>query len=257
MKEIEKHVAESPWSNLTEHTRARIALGRTGVSLPTRAHLEFLLDHARARDAVHLEFDAHRIAREISDATALETIIAESAAHDKTEYLRRSDLGRKLSTSSRERFQKTLTDAKCDICLTVSDGLSAQAIHDNVVPFLSDFIEKCKPDHFSFSPITVVSLGRVAIADEIAERFGAKLSVMLIGERPGLKSPNSMGIYLTYDPRIGTTDERRNCISNVRAEGLKYTAASDKLHYLVKKAFAGKISGVLLKDEQTAHSLIN
>ena len=250
MKKERKIVSESPWQSLKQHTQARIALGRCGCSIPTRELLEFKLAHAKAIDAVQLPLDCQKQSNLIHKATGLETLHLFSAATDRREYLQRPDLGRSLSVDSVSKLEKLAGDQTFDIALVVADGLSSRAIENNILPLLTEFVSQLKARNYSLAPITVVEQGRVAVADQIAEILKARMSIIFIGERPGLKSPDSMGIYLTYNPGSGTTDERRNCISNVRQNGLSYPLACSKLLYLVEESFRRKLSGVDLKDEQ-------
>lgn len=240
----------NPWTHLRRHTPARIALGRTGISLPTSEHLAFQLAHARARSAVHHPLDLTHLAQELT-ARFGEVIEVRSAAPDRATYLQRPDLGRRLAAAS----AKSLAGAArgpFDIAFVVADGLSATAIEKNIVPFLEVMLPLADKAQWKRAPLVVAGQGRVALGDEIGSILGAKVAVMLIGERPGLSSPDSLGIYLTFEPRIGLTDADRNCISNVRAEGLSYAEAAYKLHYLASEALRRKLSGVNLKDEAEA-----
>jgi ethanolamine ammonia-lyase small subunit len=221
------------WADLKLYTPARVAIGRTGHSIPTAELLRFQLDHARARDAVHEPLD--------SASLGVPHTLVRSAAPDRATYLRRPDLGRRLSPDAR------LGRGDYDAAVIVVDGLSAPAVHRHAVPLLDALTPKL--EGWRLAPLTVVLQGRVAIGDEIGERLGARLSVVLIGERPGLMSPDSLGVYLTWDPRPGRTDAERNCISNIRAEGLGYEAAACTLVFLMNAARARRLSGVALKDE--------
>jgi ethanolamine ammonia-lyase small subunit len=222
--------------DLTSFTTARVGLGRTGNSLPTAELLRFQLDHARARDAVYAELDP----RELPGPH----VLVHSAASDRRTYLRRPDLGRQLSDDSRMQLPRGDYDA----AIVMADGLSALAVHRHAAPLL-DALMPLLAEEWLMAPLTVVLQGRVAIGDEIGERLGARLVVMLIGERPGLTAPDSLGIYLTYDPRPGRTEAERNCISNVRPEGLPYTRAAQKLHFLMREARSRKLTGVTLKED--------
>jgi len=217
--------------NLRELTSARVALGRAGHSLPTRELLAFQLAHAKARDAVWRALDP-------SGFNSFRPIYLHSAAPDRATYLRRPDLGRKLDKESADR----LTRGDWDAAIAVADGLSAAAInrHAGVVlatllPMISDW---------RVAPACVVEQGRVAIGDEIGERLGAKMAVVLIGERPGLSSPDSLGAYLTWSPRVGRTDAERNCVSNIRTEGLDPELAGRRIAGIMRAAFARGITGV-------------
>jgi len=177
-----------------------------------------------------------------------EHVLLRSAAKDRAEYLRRPDLGRKLSAESRGKLQRGDYDA----AIVVADGLSAPAVHHHAAALLAEMLPRLQEEQWRLAPVTVVLQGRVAIGDEIGEALGAKIVVMLIGERPGLSSPDSLGIYLTWDPRAGRTDAERNCISNVRTEGISYSIATQKLHYLMRAARELKLSGVRLKEDAQA-----
>jgi ethanolamine ammonia-lyase small subunit len=214
-----------------------VALGRTGHSLTTTEMLRFQLDHARARDAVHQALDPSSL--------GIEHLLLRSAAPDRAAYLRRPDLGRKLSRQSKA----LLHPGNYDAALVIADGLSGPAVHHHAALLLEALLPRLREEQWLLAPITVVLQGRVAIGDEIGALFGARMAVMLIGERPGLTSPDSLGIYLTWDPRPGRTDAERNCISNVRTEGTSYAAAAHKLHFLMREARARKLSGVALKED--------
>ena len=243
-------VSEDPWAELKRFTAARIALGRSGSSLPLKESLAFRLDHARARDAVHSPFRRAELTARLAGAPCLEL---ESSVADRGEYLTRPDKGRRLSSRSRTLLEREKTGF--DICLVVGDGLSARAIHENAAPFALACLNVFNQAGLTVTPVCVVENARVAIADEIASLLSARLSIILIGERPGLSSPNSMGIYLTMNPGPGTTDERRNCISNVREGGLRLAEGVRKLGYLVEEAFRLGHSGVGLKDRMAADYL--
>lgn len=245
-------VTADPWADLQQITAARIALGRTGTSLPLAASLSFKLDHARARDAVHASFRMAELAARVRD-DGLDCLELESAVADRNEYLTRPDKGRRLSAASRQQLAGTT--AACDICLAVGDGLSARAIHENAREFVRLAVALLRQAGLTVGPVCLVRNARVAIGDEIGEMLGANVVVMLIGERPGLSSPNSMGVYVTMTPRIGTTDERRNCISNVRDGGLPIIDGVRKLGYLVEEALKLGMSGVALKDRMAAGHL--
>ncbi len=266
MNEPTNPVTANPWAALRQFTDARIALGRAGVSLPTQAHLDFQLAHAQARDAVHLALDVRTLAQTLDAALpnpAAPCLTLHSAAADRSVYLQRPDLGRKLDDASRARLSALLRPSTAqpstrpyDLALVVVDGLSALAIEQNVAPFLTQLQERMASEHWSIAPICIVEQGRVAIGDEVAELLGAKAVVVLIGERPGLSSPDSMGLYLTWMPRVGLTDASRNCISNVRPAGLRYEDAAYKLHYLLAQAQQRQLSGVELKDETGGDSAL-
>jgi ethanolamine ammonia-lyase small subunit len=236
----------NPWTHLRKHTPARIALGRTGVSVPTSEHLAFQLAHARARSAVHHAIDLSKLAQDLRRFGPV--IEVHSAAPDRPTYLQRPDLGRRLSSASAAQL---VSDVKgpFDVAYVIADGLSAFAIEKNIVPFLEAMLPVSDKAGWTRAPLIVAGQGRVALGDEIGSIIGARMVVMLIGERPGLSSPDSLGIYFTYDPKVGLTDADRNCISNVRTEGLSYAEAAYKLHYLASEAVKRKLSGVNLKDD--------
>ncbi|MGO4324003.1 ethanolamine ammonia-lyase subunit EutC [Pseudomonas sp. KB_12] len=247
---------QNPWLNLRNLTPARIALGRTGTSLPTSAQLDFQFAHAQARDAVHLAFDHQGIRAQLSER-GRESLLLHSAATDRHSYLQRPDLGRRLDDASAQVLldYATAHPGGVDLAIVVADGLSALAVHRHTLPFLARLEEQIAADGWSVSPIVLVEQGRVAVADEVAQRLGAKMSVILIGERPGLSSPDSLGLYFTYAPKVGLTDAYRNCISNVRLEGLSYGMAAHRLIYLMREACRRQLSGVNLKDEAQVHTL--
>jgi ethanolamine ammonia-lyase small subunit len=247
-----------PWQALRRFTAARIALGHTGVSQPTRAQLDFQLAHARARDAVHQEFDAAALAHSLALAWPglAPPLLLHSAAANRHVYLQRPDLGRRLDAPSRALLtagRDGADEAPYDLAIIVADGLSALAVMQNAAPLLQALRGKLVADSnaqgWKLAPPAIVQQGRVAVGDEVGELLGAKIVVVLIGERPGLSSPDSMGLYITWAPRIGLTDERRNCISNVRPAGLGHEDAARKLHYLLTEARQRQLSGIELKDE--------
>jgi ethanolamine ammonia-lyase small subunit len=250
MSDSNPTVVDNPWQALRQFTAARIALGRSGVSLPTSAQLEFQLAHARARDAVHLALDTQALSQALSNGGDT-CITLSSAAETRDIYLQRPDLGRRLDAASRSTLQERQRGGeRCyDLAIVIADGLSALAIEQNAQPFLNALKQRLLPENWTLAPIAIVRQGRVAIGDEVGELLGAKVVVVLIGERPGLSSPDSMGLYLTWAPRLGLTDESRNCISNVRPAGLSYAEAAYKLHYLLTQAHQRQLSGVQLKDE--------
>lgn len=247
---------QNPWLELRRLTPARIALGRTGTSMPTSAQLDFQYAHAQARDAVHLPFDHAGLSAQLAER-GRESLLLHSAATDRNSYLQRPDLGRKLSDESAQtlRDYASANPGGVDLVIVVADGLSALAVHRHTLPFLTRLEEQASEDGWSVSPVILVEQGRVAVADEIGELLGAKMVVILIGERPGLSSPDSLGLYFTYNPKIGLTDAYRNCISNVRLEGLSYGMAAHRLLYLMREACRRRLSGVNLKDEAQIQTL--
>jgi ethanolamine ammonia-lyase small subunit len=251
-------VTAARWDTLRRYTDARIALGRAGHSLPTAAHLAFQLAHAQARDAVHLRLDLLGVIAALQ-AQGLQTLALHSAAADRATYLQRPDLGRQLD----DRSRLALADVhdprtghgeatRPDLAFVIADGLSALAIHQNAVALLSATLARLQADPqqtWRVAPVVLVEQGRVAIGDEIGQALQADTVVVLIGERPGLSSPDSLGLYITWAPRVGLTDASRNCISNVRSGGLAIDAAALKLHQLLSQARQRQLSGVALKDE--------
>jgi ethanolamine ammonia-lyase small subunit len=229
---------------LRDFTSARVELGRAGHSVPTRGLLEFQLAHARARDAVHTALDVRLIAAELK---SVPFVTLASAAPDRATYLRRPDLGRRLNAVSRDRLAALASDYEAAI--VVADGLSALAVHRHAVPVLEHVLPRLD---WRIAPVAIVEQARVAIGDEIGELLGVSLVVVLIGERPGLSAPDSLGVYLTWKPRIGRTDAERNCISNIRAEGLSYAAAAQKLLFLMNESRRLKLSGIRLKEDAKA-----
>jgi ethanolamine ammonia-lyase small subunit len=228
-------------------TPARVALGRTGPSLTTQEVLKFQLAHARARDAVHVPLDAESLSGGLIGLGA--TIVrVQTAATARDVYLQRPDLGRRLDNRSARRLD-TLRQIGCDIAIVVADGLSSHAVANNAVPLLTQLLPKLACFDLTPAPIVIAEGARVAVGDEVGERLGARIALVLIGERPGLSSPDSLGAYVTHDPRVGRTDAERNCVSNIRAGGLAVEAASSKIAWLISAALAAGLSGVRLKDE--------
>lgn len=264
-----QNVIENPWSALRDYTDARIGLGRAGVSIPTEESLNFQLAHAQAQDAVHLPLDVETVIEQLENANLIlnqeqeifTPILLHSQAVNRTTYLQRPDLGRRLDKKSIETLKKvnTLKDEKYDLSIVVVDGLSSLAIKENSSIFIKKLIEELNTDsqNWNIAPITIVLQGRVAIGDEVGEILNSKTSIVLIGERPGLSSPDSMGLYLTYNPKVGLTDESRNCISNIRNEGLSYEEAIKKTMYLLKESRRLELSGVNLKDRTTNNIIEN
>ncbi|MBD8533237.1 MULTISPECIES: ethanolamine ammonia-lyase subunit EutC [unclassified Massilia] len=243
-----------PWRALRRLTAARIALGHTGVSQPTRAQLDFQLAHARARDAVHQALDTADLMLALDAAWPglPSPLLLHSVAESRNVYLQRPDLGRRLDAPSRSLIAARLGGANegpCDLSIVVADGLSALAVMQNAAPLLRALRGKLETETWALAPLAIVQQGRVAVGDEIGDLLGANIVVVMIGERPGLSSPDSMGLYITWAPRVGLTDERRNCISNVRPAGLGHEDAAHKLHYLLTEARKRQLTGVGLKDE--------
>lgn len=239
-----------PWHALRSLTPARIALGRAGTSLPTSAQLDFQFAHAQARDAVHVPLDVPALAAALADQ-GLQVLTTHSAASDRLVYLQRPDLGRRLDASSAARLDTLASTSGegFDLALVIADGLSSLAVQRHAEPMVARICAMAREEGWHMAPIIVVEQGRVAVADDVAQRLGARMVVNLIGERPGLSSPDSLGLYFTFAPRAGLTDAARNCISNVRPQGLSYATAAHKLAYLMREACKRQLSGVSLKDE--------
>ena len=235
------------WAKLGRWTPARIALGRTGASLPTGEVLKFALAHARARDAVHAGFEPDLIAQGLA-GLGLETIAAASEATERALYLRRPDFGRRLSSHSRADLERR-AEGTVDLALVIGDGLSAAAVHAHAVPLVAALLPHVRSLQLSLAPVAIARGARVALGDEIGALLHARMVAMLIGERPGLSSPGSLGVYLTFAPKPGRSDAERNCLSNVRAEGLGYELAAYKLAWLAREALRRSLTGVALKDE--------
>lgn len=233
---------DDPWQALRRHTAARIGLGRVGASMPTAELLRFGLAHAAARDAVHGALDGAAFANAL-EAQGFGALQVRSMAPDRGRYLLRPDLGRSLHPDSRALLEQA---PRADIALVVADGLSAQAAARHALPVA--MLLRAALGGWP-APVIVAQQGRVALGDDIGAALGARLAIVMLGERPGLSSPDSMGIYLTWSPRPGRMDSERNCISNVRPEGLPYEAAAHKLHYLVRQSLLRQLSGVALKDD--------
>ena len=229
-------------------TPARVGLGRTGVSQQTRDLLAFQRAHALARDAVHARLNATALAGSLDEITGGTAIQLHSAAVDRGAYLQRPDLGRRLDEPSRAALVERSRDRheSWDLALTVADGLSALAVERHAAPLLKHILPRI--ESWRVAPICVVEQGRVAIGDEIGQLLGAPLALMLIGERPGLSAPDSLGAYITWKPEPGRTDAERNCVSNVRGEGLSYPAAAAQIAYYLTEARRRQITGVALKD---------
>jgi len=238
----------NPITTLRSYTPARVSLRRTGVSLATSEILDFQLAHAEARDAVKAElapaYFIHRMRTEIPSLATAPILTLSSAAPDRLTYLRRPDLGRTLTPES----ASLLHAAPCDIVLIIADGLSATAIEHHAIPLLLALLPILAQGSYAFGPICIVNQARVAIADQIGTLLEARLSLILIGERPGLSSPDSLGAYITWSPTPGRTDAERNCISNIRAAGLDYGAAAAKIASYCSEARRLQLTGTSLKE---------
>ncbi|MCP4135978.1 MAG: ethanolamine ammonia-lyase subunit EutC [bacterium] len=246
MKELDP-IINDPWTSLKRFTPARIALGRAGGSVPTKALLEFQLAHARARDAVHREVNFPELEKEFN-AAGFTALTAASKAQDRDTYIQRPDLGRSLSDESAALLKKNQAGNGARISIIVADGLSAPAVQNHAAAVTASLWKMMQPEGWDMAPVILVKHGRVAIGDEIGAALETEMTAVLIGERPGLSSPDSLGIYFTYAPRVNRTDAERNCISNIREQGLGYEEAAHKLFYLMKEARRLKFSGVNLKE---------
>jgi len=234
--------------DLTEMTDARVALGRFGSGAPTKAQLAFLLDHARAREAVWSAVDEDRLKSDLM-ALGLDVVSVESMAEDRGSSLRRPDLGRKLSRASVERLDALPADAKgCDVVITIADGLSSSAVDINAVALVRELSGLLRLAGLSIGPVAVARQARVALADEVGEILGARITIVLIGERPGLSAADSLGAYITYAPSVGTPDSRRNCVSNMREGGLSMEQAAKTIAGLIADMTKTGVSGVGLKE---------
>jgi ethanolamine ammonia-lyase small subunit len=235
---------KDPWDYLAGLTPARVALGRAGSGLPTRKLLDFELAHARARDAVGETLDATSLRAELA-ATGLPVLQVTSRAADRRTYLQRPDLGRRLDEASARQLAAAGNAA--DIAIVIADGLSALAVLRYAVPTVAALLPRL--EGFRIAPLVIATQGRVALADEVGALLGARLALILLGERPGLSSPDSLGAYLTFAPRVGCLDAQRNCVSNIRAEGLPPDLAARKLAWLIREALRRELTGVGLTDE--------
>jgi len=267
-----------PWEKLKQYTDSRIALGRVGCSVPTKPLLKFQLDHAEAKDAVLQNLDVEALVVKLSEhcrssiveldlelaiegldqvssqddqmSDSLTALRVTSQAQDKSEYLKRPDWGRLLSLESAKQLEVFGKDKSYDVAIVMGDGLSARAIAENAPKLVAELLSLFNEKGWTIAPLVIATGSRVALGDEVAERLHAKMLVMLIGERPGLSSPDSLGIYYTWDAQSSSHDAMRNCISNVRSAGLPTRVAASRLLALMEKSYELKLSGVELKDEQ-------
>lgn len=242
-----------PWIALRRLTPARIALGRAGHSLPTGEVLRFGIAHAQARDAVHAPLDVMALETALAPL-GLPVLTVTSAAPDRPTYLMRPDLGRRLDEASVDRLDNT-HPAPYDLLVVVGDGLSSLAVARHAAPLLARFQETRSPG-WRLGPLVIATQCRVALGDEIGERLGSPMVAVLIGERPGLSSPDSLGIYLTRHPRVGRVDAERNCLSNIRPGGLSYPEAARRLAWLCDAATRLDATGVRLKDDSPSLDLL-
>lgn len=240
--------------SLRRFTPARIALGRTGTGQPTAASLRFMMDHARAREAVHTALDFIAIGRSLR-SQGWSVVHVRSAATDRAEYLRRPDLGRRLLPGDRPKLKDEAQG--CDVAIVAADGLSASAIETNLQLLLWHMRPLLRARGRTIGPLVLVEQGRVALGDEIGELLNAKLVVILIGERPGLSSADSLGAYITWRPRVGTMDSHRNCISNIRPAGLSPEEAATQIVHVIEQAFGHALTGVRLNSSAPSSSLLS
>lgn len=239
---------KDPWLSLRSLTPARIALGRTGTSVPLDEVLRFRMAHAHARDAVYSLADVEGLQQQMQALQAPVQVLHSNAA-DRHEYLQRPDKGRRLDTASVAALSG-MAGTGNEVAVVIADGLSATAVNRHAVPLLQELLPLIRNAGIPLAPVCIVQQGRVAVGDEAGALLKAKAVLVLIGERPGLSSPDSLGIYLTFQPRVGLTDEARNCISNIRPEGLSYRAAAEKAFYLLRESLRLQLSGVHLKDNE-------
>lgn len=250
---IEEAVIENPWQRLREFTDARIGLGRAGISVPTKHLLAFQLAHAQAIDAVHSPLNVSGLVDTFQRFDWGQSPFSlHSQAEHRAMYLQRPDFGRKLNQTSVDALQAHCdqSDQTYDLAIAIVDGLSSFAIEENSLAFLQELMPRLTEgtNPWRVAPLCFVEQGRVAIGDHIGELLQAKCVIVLVGERPGLSSPDSMGLYLTWSPKVGLTDAYRNCISNIRLAGLNYQEAARKAFYLLSEARQKQLSGVQLKD---------
>lgn len=250
-------IAPDPWADLRAHTQARLALGRAGAALPTAELLRFGMAHAQARDAVHIPLDADALAAQLQ-ALGCATRLVHSAAPDRATYLLRPDLGRRLSNADAAVLRDMPAEggAPIDLLVVVADGLSSLAVARQAPP-LVQAIRQQAPAGWHIGPVVIAQQARVALGDEVGSLLEARMVAVLIGERPGLSSPDSLGIYLTWHPQVGRSDAERNCISNVRPEGLEPAQAAARLWWLCRAARQLGLTGVGLKDRSDGLFLSN
>jgi ethanolamine ammonia-lyase small subunit len=238
-----------PWARLKRFTHARVALGRAGGSLPTAALLDFRLSHARARDALLRPLDEAALIPRLREASGLGILTGTSAAPDLGTFLGRPDLGRRLSSGTAENLSRVRTDPAPDLVLILSEGLSTLALENHAAAVLQHLVPALRQDGWTLSPVVLIRRGRVAVQDAVGERLGAHHALILLGERPGLGTPDSLGAYLVRGPRTGNTDAQRNCVSNIHAAGLRPPDAAIRLLWLLRESRRRGLSGVELKDE--------
>jgi ethanolamine ammonia-lyase small subunit len=244
--------SNEPAYDLKEMTDARVSLGRFGSGQPTKATLRFLLDHARAREAVWTTVDRGDLERQLHEQ-GMETVDVESLAGERSVYVRRPDLGRSLSPQSTDLLRSRASSGSVpDVVIVVADGLSASAVSINAVPLILALAPRLDALGLTVAPVILAAQARVAIADPIGECLGARLSIMLVGERPGLSAADSLGAYITYGPKTGNADANRNCVSNIRDGGLPIAIAAKSIAGLLRDIFRTAVSGVALKSALSA-----
>jgi ethanolamine ammonia-lyase small subunit len=241
-------VSGDPWALLRGYTAARIGLGRSGAGMPTREVLKFAMAHAQARDAVRTPIDWTQIEKGLQEL-GLHSLRVASAAADRDTYLRRPDLGRRLDEDSREALTNFATKAAPELLLVVGDGLSSTAVATNAIPMINSLLPWIRNHGWRLAPVLLATQSRVALGDDAGEILKARATIILIGERPGLSSPDSLGAYLTWEPRTGRRDGERNCVSNIRNGGLRTDEAAFRVIWLLREAFRRQLTGVKLKDE--------
>ena len=229
-------------------TPARVGLERSGASLSTSALLGFTLDHARARDAVHAAFDAPALIADLGELGLRATAVA-SRASSRREYLGRPDLGRRLDSDAVQRLTDLADATSGRLAIVIGDGLSPTAVHAHALPLTRELLPRLAAARIEIGSVVVATGARVALGDEIGEILRAKMVAVLIGERPGLSAPDSLGAYLTFAPKLGRTDADRNCVSNIHRSGLAYDEAAFKIAWLIERGLARNVTGVALKDE--------
>ena len=238
--------------NIREITSARIGIGRCGASLTTSEILDFDQAHARARDAVWADFDPLSLYHELNQDDIKQNMIGEitilqSAAINRATYLKRPDLGRRLDIASVEKLEKLHKNP--ELVIILSDGLSSLALINQVSAIIQSLIKQLFDDHLRIGPILIIPRARVGIVDQVGELTGARSVAIMLGERPGLSAPESLGIYYTYMPRFGFTDADRNCITNIHAQGLAPEVAATMLRQIILQSHQFHQSGVILSEK--------
>ena len=245
--QVKDYVHHDPWEELKQFTDARIAMGRTGCSVLTDDYLKFSLAHAKARDTIYMPFERDKVSDQLR-GMGLDTVYVSSEAVGRSVYLKQPDQGRRLNFESREKLA-AMNYPGADVLLVIGDGLSSKAVNKQAVPLIRQFLPYMKELGLTVGPVVLARQSRVALGDDIAEQLHCGLVAMLIGERPGLSSPDSLGVYITYKPFAGRLESERNCISNVRPEGLSYERAAFKMAWLIEAAYDLGKSGTALKDQ--------